>query len=73
MTGKKPAMHKATPHKAAMPKPGSDSHYRAQSDMHALKEAAAIKSDPARHGAAKELAKQEVAHLRKVAGRTTSK
>lgn len=37
--------------------------------MHALKEAAAIKADPARHGAARAVSKQEVHHLRKVAGR----
>lgn len=69
MASKKPAIHKPTMHKAAMPKPGTEGHYRAHSDMHALKEAAAIKADAARHGAAKALAKQEVTHLRKVAGR----
>lgn len=72
MTGKKAVAHKPSTHKPAMPKPGSDGHYRAHSDMHALKEAAAIKSDPARHGAAKAMAKQEVTHLRKVAGRTST-
>ena len=52
-------------------KPGSDAHWRAQSDMRTLAEAKAIQSDQSRHSAAKAVARQEVENLRKVAGRAS--
>ena len=66
MGSKRPAAHKPS-----MPKSGSDAHYRAQSDMHTLAQAASIKADPARHSAAKAMAREQATHLRKVAGRTS--
>lgn len=64
-------MKKTTKHPA--PPPHSETNYRAQSDVHALKAAAEIKADPKRHAAAKAHARQEVHHLRKVVGRNSGK
>lgn len=60
-------------HTTARPSPAlSETNYRAQSDVHALKAAAEIKADPKRHAAAQHHARQELHHLRKVAGRVTA-
>lgn len=57
-----------------MPAPAiSETNWRARDDMHALKVAAEIKSDPKRHAAAKSHARTEVQNLRKVAGRGDGK
>lgn len=70
---KKPAARKPAPaKKSATPSfsvasPGSDAHYRAQSDMRTLKEAEQIRADSSRHAAAVNHAKAEVGALQKVA------
>ncbi len=51
------------------PHKGGVDHYAARDAMHTLKRAAEIKADPKLHAAAKEHARAEAHHLRKVAGR----
>lgn len=63
------AMKKSSGRAVAATKPNTEAHWRAQSDMRTLAEAKTIQSDDSRHNAAKAMAKQEVANLRKVAGR----
>lgn len=64
-------MAKKRRHTNAAPPKLTETSWQAHSDMHALKAAAEIKADPKRHGAAKEMARTEVHHLKKVAGRKT--
>lgn len=66
MAKRKPPKHKMV----AMPA-HSETNWGAHDDMHTLKRAAEVKSDPKRHHAAKEMARTEVHHLKKVAGRQT--
>lgn len=61
---KSPPKHKMV----AMPA-HSETNWAAREDLHTMKRAHEIMSDPKRHAAAKDMARTEVHHLKKVAGR----
>lgn len=68
LAAKKPApAKKVATQSIAIGSPGSEAHYRAQSDMRTLKEAEQIRADASRHAAAVNHAKAEVGALQKVA------
>ncbi len=56
---------------ASVPKPGTDEHFRATSDMETLRNAEQIKMDPKRHGVAKAIAAQHIQALQNVTGQAT--
>lgn len=64
---------KSKKHKTTAAMPQSNHDYQVHDAVQTLKRAEQIKADPKLHAAAKQAAKTEAHHLRKVAGRSSGK
>ena len=71
ITTSRPGNVQPTAKSAAVPKVGTDAHYRATSDMNTLREAEMVKADQARHNMAKALISQHIQSLQGLVGNET--